>query len=297
MSIQWSKAKNLLKSREKILQIGETKLFMAMEEEASIREDEVAEKGERKVQRGFKRAETGGMKRSRIPVKEEIDHGGDLRLLKPIVTMVTEGKAQIQSSPCGQGALKGWGECGVEIKDHLDFMGPRDEKVEEPKAPKLDGKLLALYTIADIPSTDYDKTNQSNNNSKRVEDGDPVANQRINNTKRFVGDPVALMWHIIYFTFMRMWLAFTGSGLELDEENITGPLEQRSHQTTSVTKYGHGSKTRTGLNAYPATNLGKTNLPIPSTIVSLSPAFSSNKYPSKLLEKFMFLERKVSSTL
>jgi hypothetical protein len=58
MSIQWSKAKNLLKSREKILQIGETKLFMAMEEEASIREDEVAEKGERKVQPGSMRAET-----------------------------------------------------------------------------------------------------------------------------------------------------------------------------------------------------------------------------------------------
>jgi hypothetical protein len=96
---------------------------------------------------------------------------------------------------------------------------------------------------------------------------------------------------------MRMWLAFTESGLELDEENITGPLEQRSHQATSVTKYGHGSKTGTDLNAYPATNLGETNLSIPSTKVSPSPAFSSNKYPSKLLEKFMFLERKVSSTL
>jgi hypothetical protein len=31
------------------------------------------------------------------------------------------------------------------------------------------------------------------------------------------------MWHIIYFTLMRMWLAFMGSGLELDEKNITGP--------------------------------------------------------------------------
>jgi hypothetical protein len=51
------------------------------------------------------------------------------------------------------------------------------------------------------------------------------------------------------------------------------------------------------LNAYPGTNLGETNLSIPRTKVSLSPAFSSNKYPSKLLEKFMFLERKVSSTL
>jgi hypothetical protein len=144
-------------------------------------------------------------------------------LLKPVVTMVNEGKAQIQSSPCGQGALRGWGERGVEIKDHLDFLGPRDEKAEEPKAPKLGGKLLALYTIVDIASTDYDKTNKSNNNSKQVEDGDPVANQRIKNSKRFDGDPVALMWHIIYFTLMRMWLAFTGSGLELDEKNITGP--------------------------------------------------------------------------
>jgi hypothetical protein len=45
---------------EKIPQIGETKLFMAREEEASIREkeDQVAEKGERKVQPGSMRAET-----------------------------------------------------------------------------------------------------------------------------------------------------------------------------------------------------------------------------------------------
>jgi hypothetical protein len=75
-----------------------------------------------------------------VVYQEEIDHRGDLQLLKPIVTMVTESKAQIQSSPCGQGALKGWGERGVEIEDHLDFMGPRDEKA---KAPKLGGKLLA----------------------------------------------------------------------------------------------------------------------------------------------------------
>jgi hypothetical protein len=53
---------------------------MAMEEEACMweKQDEVAKKGERKVQPRFKQHETGERKISRMPGKEEFDPGGRL---------------------------------------------------------------------------------------------------------------------------------------------------------------------------------------------------------------------------
>jgi hypothetical protein len=63
----------------------------------------------------------------------------------------------------------------------------------ETQQPEIQKNLNESSPPSTISSTDSDKANQSNNNSKRVvEDGDPVGSQRGNNSKRFEpGNPVA----------------------------------------------------------------------------------------------------------